>query len=649
MTTTGREPLPEQFHASQQATEHTRAAHAALAASLDFDDVQSFEDARRGFIATLPEMRIIRAQDGKTTFDLTTLDFLDGERPDTVNPSLWRQARLNALHHGLFEVCDGIWQVRSFDIANMTLIRGDRGWIIIDPLTSAESAAAALALANEHLGERPVTAVIITHSHGDHFGGIYGVVSNDEIAAGHVPVIVPERFTEEALSENVLAGPPMQRRATYMYGNLLPPGPCGFVTTGLGAALSMGTTGFAVPTDIVRETGERRTVDGIEIVFQMTMGTEAPSEMVFYFPAFRALCMSEITSHHLHNVYTPRGAQVRDALAWAAQIQESIDLFGEDLELQFASHHWPIWGRERAIDYLKQQRDLYKYIHDQTLRLANHGYDMDEIAEQVKLPPRLARSFFNRDYYGTVHHNARAVYVKYLGYFDGNPANLYRLPQVKAAPKYLEYMGGAEAVLERARADFEAGEYRWVAEVLNLVVRARPDDVEARALLAATLEQLGYQAESAPWRNFYLSGAMELRRGVPAASTQRIGAGIVRNMPLEELFKAMAIRLNGPRAATAEYSFNLNFTDQDAVWNLMLENAVLHAFAGRADAAPTATLTLASQDFKELVFGLTDAAKLVEANRLTFDGDIAAFAAMAALFDRFDPRFPLVTPRPAWD
>ncbi|MFT4798180.1 MAG: alkyl sulfatase BDS1-like metallo-beta-lactamase superfamily hydrolase, partial [Candidatus Azotimanducaceae bacterium] len=513
------EPLPEQHRTPKPATEATKAVNASFHQRLDFSDRKSFDDASRGFIATLDPMIIPHTAGNRAAFDLEALSFLNNEAPDTANPSLWRQAQLNANHHGLYKVVEGIYQIRSFDIANMTLIKGDTGWVIIDPLTSTESSRAGLELANRELGKREVKAVIITHSHADHFAGVLGVVTHEEVANGKVAMIAPEAFVDEALSENVLAGNVMGRRATYMYGNLLKPSETGFITTGLGAALSMGSTGFIVPSDFIKETGETRTLDGVEIEFQMTPGSEAPAEMVFYFPQFKALCMSEITSHHLHNVYTPRGAQVRDAYAWSAQINESIELFGGRLEVEFASHHWPIWGREDVIDYMKKQRDTYKYIHDQTLRLANLGYNKEEIAEQVHLPKSLDKEFYNRDYYGTVHHNARAVYVKYLGFFNGNPATLYKLPAVPAAEKYLEFMDGADAVVEKARAYFDKGEYRWVAEVLNHVVMAQPDHIDGRALLADTLEQLGYQSESGPWRNFYLCGVLELRNGLPKGAT----------------------------------------------------------------------------------------------------------------------------------
>ena len=640
------DPLPEPLRQPKAASEHTREAQRRIKAELNFEDTRSFEDAARGFIASLDPMTLQR-EDGDVSYDLEKLSFLAAEAPDTVNPSLWRQAQLNAQHHGLYQICPGLYQVRSFDIANMTLIQGETGWIIVDPLTSSESSSAALSLANTHLGERPVVAVLHTHSHADHFAGVLGVVSPEQVADGTVPIIAPEHFVNESLNENVLAGNAMNRRATYMYGNLLEPSPRGFVTTGLGAALSMGTTGFLVPTDFICQTGDRRVIDGIEIEFQMTPGTEAPAEFVFYLPRFKALCMSEITSHHLHNVYTPRGAQVRDALAWSAQINESIELFGDRLEIQFASHHWPIWGREPAIEYLEKQRDLYKYIHDQTLRLANRGFNKEEIAEQLSLPPTLAKEFYNRDYYGTVHHNSRAVYVKYLGFFDGNPASLHPLPPIEQARRYLEFMGGSDAVVERARPCFEAGDYRWVAEVLNHVVMAEPDHVQGRALLADTLEQLGYQSESAPWRNFYLSGALELRHGLPETRAFQASGGIAAGMPIENFFQVLAVRLLPAAVAGRRIRLQLHFSDLDCSYLLVIENSVLNYFKDRLDDAADAALTLSALNFKRLLMGLSNAPQLITEGQLEIAGDPETLLGLKTLFDQFPRRYPLVTPRPA--
>ena len=639
--------LPKEFISPKPATEATKKINQGFINKLDFTDRRSFDNAKKGFIATLNPITIAHDSGSRAAFDLEGLSFLNDEPAETVNPSLWRQAQLNALNHGLYEVVPGIYQIRSFDIANMTLIKSDSGWIIIDPLTSTEASRTGLALANKELGERPVVAVIITHSHADHFAGILGVMSHEDAESGKVAMIAPEHFVNEALSENVLAGNVMSRRATYMYGNLLPSSPTGFVTTGLGAALSMGNTGFIIPNDLIKETGETRHIDGVDIEFQMTPGSEAPAEMVFYFPQFKALCMSEITSHHLHNLYTPRGAQVRDALAWAAQINESIDLFGDRLEVEFASHHWPIWGRQEAIEYLKKQRDMYKYIHDQTLRLANHGYIKEEIAEQIKLPESLGKEFYNRDYYGTVHHNARAVYVKYLGFFDGNPATLYPLPPTEVATRYLEFMGGADAIVEKARGCFDAGDYRWVAEVLNHVVMAEPDHFNARALQADTLEQLGYQSESGPWRNFYLCGALELRQGLPKGAAFGATASMAKSMPLENLYQTMAVRLNGPNADGLVIHLNLDFTDSEPTL-LSIENAVLHAFTGKQHQKPNATLRMSAVNFKIMMTGNTDAMKLLESGELEMSGDFEALGKFRELFDQFERRFPIVTPRKPW-
>jgi alkyl sulfatase BDS1-like metallo-beta-lactamase superfamily hydrolase len=637
--------LDAQAAQPKPASNHTQTTNAAVLDALPFQDRQSFADAGRGFIASIDPVTIHRDGSDRPVYDLSGLAFLRDEAPATVNPSLWRQAQLNAGHHGLFEITDGLYQVRSFDIANMTLIRGNSGWIIVDPLTSTEASSTALQLANKHLGERPVVAVLYTHSHVDHFGGALGVVDPADAASGKVAVIAPEHFVDEALSENVLAGNVMGRRATFMYGNLLPSSPAGFVSTGLGAALSMGSTGFVPPNDVIRETGEMRTIDGIEFEFQMTPGTEAPAEFVFFLPQHKALCMSEITSHHLHNVYTLRGAQVRDALAWSRQIHESIERYGDKLEIQFACHHWPIWGREDAIAYLQSQRDLYKYIHDQTLRLANHGFTKEEIAEQVELPASLGQKFHNRGYYGSLHHNVCAVYVKYLGHFDGNPANIHKHPPVAAGQRYLDFMGGSAAVIEKARNSFTEGDYRWVAEVVNHVVMAEPDNIEARALQADALEQLGYQAESAVWRNFYLTGALELRRELTTATSFQASAGMARGIPMPNMFEAMAVRLNGPAAEGLVLKLNLNFPDINESYLLTIENSVLHAFPNTSAEDAAATLTLESLDFKQLMMGISDGAKLLGEGKMQVDGDLMALASLTGLFDQFERRFPIVTPR----
>ena len=633
-------PIPSELRANKPATEATRQAQRRVRESLPFEDRTSFDNARRGFIASIEPLTIRHSRQNRVVYDLSAMSFLEGEAPATVNPSLWRQAQLNGLHHGLFEVVPGIWQVRSFDIANMTFIRSDTGWIIIDPLSSAESARAALDLANQCLGERPVVAVIISHSHVDHYGGVLGIMSMAQRASGEIKVIAPDGFVTEALAENVLAGNVMQRRATYMYGNLLGPGVQGFVTAGLGAALAMGSIGFMQPSDVIQTTGETRCVDGVEIEFQMTPGTEAPAEMVFWFPQYKALCMSEITSHHQHNLYTPRGAQVRDALAWSQQIQESIDRYGDQLEVHFASHHWPTWGRMEAVEYMARQRDLYKFIHDQSLRLANHGYNMDEIAEQLRLPGELARDFSSRGYYGTLNHAAKAVYVKYLGHFDGNPAHLEPHPPVASAQRYLEFMGGADAIVAKAAVSFAEGDYRWVAQVLNHVVMAESQHVAARSMLADAYEQLGYQAESASWRNFYLCGALELREGMPAGSLNRPASGVADNMPLDDVFKMVAIRLNASKAEGVRLNLALEFSDLSETWLLQVGRGVFHAHHGRRLTETVPVLRADSRTLKRVLLGLEPITCIAGS-----DTALESLAQLLELLDDFNRRFPIVTPR----
>ena len=521
---------------------------------------------------------------------------------------------------------------------------GETGWIVIDALTSTESSKAALRLVNEQLGERPVKGIIITHSHADHFAGILGIYDLEEPATKEIPIIAPLDFTKEALSENVLAGNVMNRRATYMYGNLLKSSPTGFVTTGLGARLSMGSTGFLEPTDTITETGEKRMIDGIEFEFQMAMDTEAPSEMMFYLPKFKALCTAEVTSHNLHNLYTPRGALVRDALNWSGKIDEAIRLFSDRTDVQFGCHHWPIWGKERVISFLKKQRDLYKFIHDQTLRLANKGFSKEEIAEQIKLPKSLSREFFNRDYYGTVHHNSKAVFVRYLGYFDGNPSTLYERPPVERAVRYVEWMGGPAKILEKARESFDSGDYRWTAEVLNHVVMADEKHEEARCLLADTLEQLGYQSESATWRNFFLCGALELREGLPPTRDFVPSSGMAAGIPIDQVFKTMAVRLLPDQVDGEVIQVGIDLTD-DAPYLLSIENCVLNYWREVSLSDASAILRISSNDFKALMLGILDAMTLINDGRLEIKGDANILMRFGTLFDQFPRRFPIVTPR----
>ena len=631
------------MEAFRDAEAATRAANAELAKRLPQETVQDMEDVSRGFIGTIPDAKIMGA-DGRTVWDMGQYAFeAEGaECPDTVNPSLWRQAKLNG-QHGLFEVTPGIYQVRNFDLSNITFLEGETGYLIVDPLISSETAAAALALMRHHRGDKPVTGVIYTHSHVDHYGGIRGVISDADIAAG-MRIIAPEGFLKEAVSENVLAGNAMGRRATYMYGALLPRGPKGHVDCGLGKAVSMGEVSLVPPTESITHTGQTISVDGIDIVFQVTPDTEAPAEMNFFFPQFKALCMAENCSCHLHNIYTPRGAQVRDAKSWSWYIDEAIDLFAGDTEVMFASHHWPRWGRGRTVDFLKKQRDLYKFIHDQTLRMANHGLTPLEIGERLALPPTLAAEWYTRGYYGTLNHNAKAVYQRYLGWFDGNPANLHKLPPVEAGKRYVDVAGGAEALLEKARAAYGRGEYRWVAELVNHLVFADPSNMEARSLAGDALEQMGYQAESGPWRDFYLTGAMELRFPRPTSDVPRVGAGgQIRGLPPEQLLDSLAVRLNGERAGAQALAVNMRFTGTGETFLVTVENAVLHHYAGRSD-PDAATVILTGPTLATMILGEGTLADLVAAGEVAIAGDAAAFEALLGLLDRFDFWFEIVAP-----
>jgi alkyl sulfatase BDS1-like metallo-beta-lactamase superfamily hydrolase len=612
----------------RDATSATRAAQAAVAASLPADDGHDFALARRGFLGSIQDADVPGA------WSQRPFAFLEGERPDTINPSLWRQARLNALH-GLFEVTPGVYQVRGFDISNITFIEGREGWIVIDPLTSAQPAAAALELVRRLKGDRPVTAVIYTHSHVDHYGGIMGVLSPDDIARG-VPIVAPEGFLQAAVAENVLAGNVMSRRATYMYGGLLPKDPRGHVDSGLGKGTSTGKVALVAPNLSVTHTGQTLTLDGVEVVFQVTPDTEAPAEMNFHFPQFGALCMAENCTCHLHNLYTPRGAQVRDAKAWAFYIDEALEMFADKAGVMFASHHWPRWGEDPIRAFLAKQRDLYKYIHDQTLRMANHGMNGPEIAEVLKLPPTLEAEWHTRSYYGTLSHNAKAVYQKYLGWFDGNPANLNKHPPEAAGRRYVDAMGGPDRILAEGRRAFDAGDYRWTAEIVGHLVFADPANADARALQADTLEQMGYQAESGPWRDFYLTGAQELRKPRPKSDTPRqASAGQLRTLPADNLLDALSVRLNGLEAGAQTIGFTVGFTDTGERFAVRVENAVLHHRPG--EAGPL--VELSRGDLVDLVTG----AKTLEEADVRGAG-AGELGRLVALLDRFDLWFEISAP-----
>ncbi len=624
------------------ATEATRAANARVAESLPLGDRRDFEAATRGLLAQIPG-GVIRAADGRVVWDAGRYGFLDGPAPATVNPSLWRHAQLDRIH-GLFELKPGLYQLRGYDVSVMTLIRGETGWIVVDPLLSAETARAALELAQDRLGRRPISAVLFTHSHADHFGGVRGVISEADLAAG-VRLIAPEGFTQEAVSENLLAGTAMSRRAALQFGTTLATGPAGQLNVGIGAALSSGTIGLIEPTEYVTGHGQTLTIDGVEFRFINTPRTEAPAEFIFYLPGLRALCTAELATGTMHNLLTLRGAPVRDPLAWSGYLDEALTRFGADLELVFASHSWPTAGADEARRYLERQRDTYRYLHDQTLRLANLGYTPNEIAEQLVEPPFSQEEFSTRGYYGTINHNSKAVYQRYFGWWDGVPANLHELPPEAAARKYVEFMGGPDATLAKARASFAQGDYRWSATVLNHLVFADPDNKPARDWLAASYEQLGFQSESSIWRNYYLVAAQELRHGLPATGDVQLGnAEFLRAVPTAMLFDSLSMRFNPAKAAGAGYTLNFEFPDRGETFCVQVGNgvAVPRQACRAADAAATATLDRVTLD--EILLGRAQFAERVADGSIRIAGDAAVVRAHFAALDQFPYWFNVVTP-----
>lgn len=613
---------------------------ADLLSRLPFSDTQDFEDVNRGLVA--PIEGPVLADDGTVLWDNSTYGFLQGDAPDSVNPSLWRQSKLASVG-GLFEVVPGIYQVRGMDLSNTSFIEGDEGVVVIDTLLSAETGAAALALYRTHRGDRPVKAIIYTHSHADHFGGVKGFVSQEEVDAGQVKIFAPEGFIEHAVSENVYAGTAMNRRAGYMYGAALARGPQGQVGAGLGQTLSTGTVSLIAPTDLISTTGHEETVDGVRMVFQMAPGTEAPAEMLIYLPDFKALCAAEDATHNLHNLLTLRGAVVRDPHAWSHYLTEAIDLFGGDADVVFASHHWPVWGAERVVEFLSTQRDLYGYLHDQTLRMLNKGLVGAEIAEQITLPPVLENAWNTHGYYGSVSHNVKAIYQRYLGWFDGNPAHLWEHTPVEKAKRYVDFMGGADSVVEKARSSFDAGDYRWVAEVVNHVVFAEPDHAAARELLADTYEQLGYGSENGPWRDFYLSGATELRDGQFGTPTETNAPDIIGQLSPAMLFDAIAIQVNGPAAWDEKLTVDVVLTDIDERYRLRLANGVLTYSARPQQGDADAVVTTTRRSLPALALGGQSADGLAAAG-IEVSGDATVLGRLAAVLDPGDKNFAIVTP-----
>lgn len=627
------------------ATGFTRQVHREFLEKLPFGDRRDFEEAARGFIAPLKDGPVLK-EDGDWVFDPHRLAFIgeDVESPDTVNPSLWRQGQLCA-RGGLFQVTDRLYQVRNLDVSNLTIIEGDTGLIVVDPLISAETAKAAMELYFEHRPEKPVIAVIHSHSHVDHYGGVKGVVDEADVEAGKVRIIAPEGFLEAAAAENVLVGNAMTRRAMFQFGGLLAPDEKGTVGVGLGIGVSLGTVTLIPPTDTITETGQKMVIDGLTFEFMLTPDTEAPAEMHWYIEELKAVTAAENCVHTLHNTYPIRGAQIRDPGAWSHYLNESIDRWGAKSEVMYGMHHWPVWGAERVHEMLSKGRDAYRYINDQTLRLANHGHTPVEIAELVEFPDSLASHWALREYYGTVNHNVKSTYVKYLGWYDGNPATLHGLPPEDAAKNYVEFMGGAAAVLEKAKESFERGEYRWVAEVVNHVVFADPANAEARELEAAALEQMGYQTESSTWRNAFLTAAQELRIGtlsLPFKGTA--SADSIRALDLSMLLNFWAVRLNGPRADGHELTLNLVLTDTRQEVVLRLSNSTLSHSLERTDPTASATITTTREALNRMAADESTAEAEIEAGEITGDPDASGLLELVGMLDEFDLWFNVIEP-----
>jgi alkyl sulfatase BDS1-like metallo-beta-lactamase superfamily hydrolase len=596
----------------------------------DLDDRTDFEDADRGLVGKLQPC-VIYAADGQEVWNNDAFaSFLDGDCPETVNPSLWRQSQLTA-KQGLYEVTEGIYQVRGLDLSNMTLVESANGVIVIDPAISAECSAAGLKLYRAHRGDRAVTAVIYTHAHVDHFGGVRGVYESD------VPVVAGHGFMEAAVSENVYAGTAMARRSVFMYGANLEKSATGQVGAGLGATNSNGTVGLVPPTVEITHTGQEEVIDGVRIRFQMTPGTECPVEMNFYFPDHRALCMAENATHNLHNLLTLRGAVVRDPRIWARYLNEAVDLFCDDVEVAFASHHWPTWGRERIIGYLHQQRDLYAYLHDQTLRLLNHGHTGIEIAEMMEMPPALDAAWHTHGYYGSVSHNVKAIYQRYLGWFDGNPSSLWEHPPVESATRYVDCMGGIDEVVSKARRYADGGDLRFAAQLLKHAVFADDSRSEAKALLAEVYQRLGFGAENGTWRNFYLQGAAELAGGDAGRTVALASSDMVAALTVDQLFDTVAIRINGPACWNEAFAIDWVFTDLGHTYRTELSNGVLIQDIDPKSETADATATLTKQQLLAVLGG-------AGIESLDIDGDASLLSRLMSFLDEPTPHFAIVTP-----
>ena len=628
--------------AGSRASEYTISHNRQIAETLNLDDQQDFEDASRGLIAKAPEDILLNPQ-GQIIWNPAAFNFLSGDAPDTVNPSLWRQANLNNIR-GLFKVTEGIYQLRGFDLANTTLIRSDKGWIIVDPLTTLETTEAAIDFAAEHLGEINVTGVIYTHSHADHFGGALAVINSQVAESEGIPIVAPEGFIEEATSENIIAGPAMTRRGSYMFGSGLDDSITGHVDAGLGKRVVFGSLSVVPPTVIIDRPEMDISIDGVSFTFYNMPNSEAPAELTFYLPESKAFCGAEILSHVMHNILTLRGAKVRDALLWSDYIGQSIDRL-EDVEIFFNSHHWPTWGHDRIITQMRQQQDLYKFIHDQTLRLANLGYTPREIAEQLELPESLGNEFHVRGYYGTLSHNSKAVYQYYFGWYDGNPANLNPLPPEQSARRYVEAMGGADAMLTAAAKYLAGGEYRWVGEMLNHLVFAQPNNAAAREMLAQAYQQMAYQAESGPWRDIYLSGARELIDGKQVAGENKLNSSaFLSEVPLDQFVKAMTVNLDPEKAASKQLKINLSFTDKQKNFVVTIRNSVMHYAELPVDPTADASINITQSMFVGMLVGAVGASDIITSDEVSIDGSMLKLVSFFSLFGESNDNFNIVLP-----
>lgn len=627
---------------SKPASVFTQKANEEVYSKLNFEDTADFTDVRRGFIATLDD-GTIHAKNGAVIVNENDFSFIKGKAPATVNPALWRQAQLNN-NNGLFKVTEGVYQVRSFDIANISFIETQNGFIVVDALTNAEASNAAYELLKKQVVNKPILAVIVTHSHGDHYGGIEGLVPAEDIKSGKVKFITPQNFYDEAVSENVLLGNVMKRRAAYQFGLGLPRNEFGQVDVGLGKPfLRGGYSSLLQPNTEIEKTGQTITIDGVDLVFQLTPNSEAPAELTLFVPSKKAFFSAEIASHTYHNVLTPRGAKTRDARAWAGYLDEAIDLFGENIEFIVPSHTWPVFGHEKSISFLEKQRDLYKYVHDQTVHLANKGLNKDEIAEELQLPPELGKEWFNQDFYGTVKHNSKATYQFYLGWWDGNPADYNQLPQVEAAKKYVEWFGGEQAVIEKAKESFNKGEYRWVAQVLKHVVFANPNNGVAKNLQADAFEQIAYQSESGIWRDLYLSGAKELREGV-AVTKEVASTNNFATLTPESIFDYLSVNLDAKKVVGKELKLRFIFPDLNKNILVFLKNGVLHHSSARPDEKADFVLTISKAKFTELLADPSKGREIITSDGVRFEGDPFKFKELASYFDRANPNWNIVTP-----